>query len=185
MKAGHLYLPYRALSVILNPPGTFIAENLAVWISETAPRLFSASLFPSRQNTKTTRKQKRRAIPYATCQSLQVSAGNVSHNSLVLRCTSHLHLEGGKERELLACEGTLIKSAEDTKLSGAANTLDDRNDHQRELERPNAGLKATEGNVIGLNARLYTKEKETDYTVAIRGILGSAILQVRKILGLR
>lgn len=33
----------------------------------------------------------------STCNSLQVSAGNVSHNSLVLRCTSHLHLEGKEE----------------------------------------------------------------------------------------
>lgn len=32
----------------------------------------------------------------STCNSLQVSAGNVSHNSLVLRCTSHLHLERKK-----------------------------------------------------------------------------------------
>lgn len=41
--------------------------------------------------------QQREATEDSTCNSLQVSAGDVSHNSLVLRCTSHLHLEGKEE----------------------------------------------------------------------------------------
>ena len=78
-------------------------------------------------------------------------------------------------------QGTLIKFADDTKLGGIANTLEDRNKLQSDLDRLE---NRAENNRMKLNRDkcqvLHLGEKNK-CTVTEWGITGSAILQTRRI----
>ena len=76
----------------------------------------------------------------------------------------------------------LIKSVDDTKLGGIANTLEDRNKIENDLS--STGLKTRESDLTGEVLSTATRKKETRHTVRRWGIPGSAILQARRILEL-
>ena len=83
-------------------------------------------------------------------------------------------------------QGILIKSVDDTKLGGIANTLEDRNKIQEDLDKLEHWA---ENNRIKFNRDkckvLHLREKpHTTGKVTRWGIPGSAILKVRRILEL-
>ena len=71
-------------------------------------------------------------------------------------------------------QGMLIKFADDTKLGGIANTLEDRNKIQNDLDRMEHWAKSNRMKFI--RDKSCTSEKESNCTVTRWGIPGSAKL---------
>ena len=79
-------------------------------------------------------------------------------------------------------QGMLIKFADDTKLDGIANTLEDRNKLQSDIDRLEHWAK---NNRMKFNRDackvLHLGKRNQMHSYKMGGILGSAILQVREI----
>ena len=77
-------------------------------------------------------------------------------------------------------EGILLKFADDTKLGGVANTLEERTTNQRDLDRLENWAIANRMNLIGRSVRFYTWVVEMGCINIGWGRLGSIVVYAKR-----